>query len=196
MNAILASIRHNFANLLAFSGRDSRAIFWPWAIILFLLSQAITQLLVTNVMVRAMTALVAKAIEAEQSGRKPDPALVEAQLTSLIADIVDLWPLLLAGNFVMTALLAASIVRRLHDVDRSGWWALPPALMMGLGAVITPAWMDYGLGGFLTGEAMPISLMLALTLSMANLVLIIWLIVWMAQPGEAGPNRFGLAPPA
>lgn len=41
MARILASIRHNLADLTRFSGRESRGEFWPYGIFLFLLSMAV-----------------------------------------------------------------------------------------------------------------------------------------------------------
>src|SRR6185436_10996012 len=40
VSGLFVSIRHNLAGLLRFSGRDARRTFWPYAILLFLLSTA------------------------------------------------------------------------------------------------------------------------------------------------------------
>ena len=72
-------------------------------------------------------------------------ALAAATGSGLVALLGTLWSLA-----VFLPSLAA-MVRRLHDVDRSGWWWL--IALTGIGAIV--------------------------------------LIVWLAQAGTPGPNRFG-----
>lgn len=77
-------------------------------------------------------------------------------------------------------------VRRLHDIDRSGWWILigvvPSILMIVVSAMAFAA----GAGGsaFLYAIFLPIITLGALAL----------LIYWYAQPGTAGSNTYGPPP--
>ena len=38
---LVASVRHNLANLTNFAGRESRAQFWPYAVVVFVLAMAV-----------------------------------------------------------------------------------------------------------------------------------------------------------
>ncbi len=72
----------------------------------------------------------------------------------------------------------AVTTRRLHDVDRSGWWQVAPAGMMVLTGVMASINAN-----ILAGAA-----------GLAGVVLMIVLIVWLAQEGTSFPNRFGPDP--
>jgi uncharacterized membrane protein YhaH (DUF805 family) len=75
------------------------------------------------------------------------------------------------------AILVPSIavaIRRLHDLDKSGWW-----LLISIGPSIA---------GFLFAFVLPF---LGHLFSFAALVCDIVLLVWFCMPGTRGPNRFG-----
>jgi uncharacterized membrane protein YhaH (DUF805 family) len=83
------------------------------------------------------------------------------------------------------ALLLPSIavsVRRLHDIDRTGWW-----ILIFYAAVIVLVFV--AIGSAFTGHAAT-----ALLLLLVLLAFCVWLIVWFATKGTAGPNRFGPDP--
>ncbi|MEE9387380.1 MAG: DUF805 domain-containing protein [Paracoccaceae bacterium] len=68
--------------------------------------------------------------------------------------------------------------RRLHDVDRSGWWQVAP---------LSTVFLTIFLFVF---EAN----ILATAAGLAALVCTILLIVWLIRQGTSGPNRFGSDP--
>jgi uncharacterized membrane protein YhaH (DUF805 family) len=72
----------------------------------------------------------------------------------------------------------AVAVRRLHDIDRSGWWLLAPVLPILLGVILTFA-SAFLLGGLLM---------------LAGGISAIVLLVWACMDGTRGPNRFGPDP--
>lgn len=83
----------------------------------------------------------------------------------------------------------AVLVRRLHDVNRSGWWASPmPFLFISI-------FLLYGLTQFTLNseDGKVIFALLALAL-LTITVLGITLIVWISRRGHAGTNRFGDSP--
>jgi uncharacterized membrane protein YhaH (DUF805 family) len=83
------------------------------------------------------------------------------------------------------ALLLPSLavsVRRLHDIDRTGWWILIVYV-----AVLVLAFV--AIGAAFTGHAAAALIMLLIMLALC-----VWLIVWFATKGTAGPNRFGPDP--
>ena len=84
---------------------------------------------------------------------------------------------LLFGLFLLAILIPALAVgvRRLHDIDRTGWWIVAPTALSVLSVI---------LGG--TG--------LALILSLLSVVASITLLVFACLEGTRGPNRFGPDP--
>lgn len=80
----------------------------------------------------------------------------------------------------------AVTARRLHDIDKSGWWQLLPlagAILMIPGFAIL----------FSSGES-PAGLGLTVLGGLAMLGLYIMLIVWYATDGHKEDNRFGYSP--
>jgi uncharacterized membrane protein YhaH (DUF805 family) len=89
------------------------------------------------------------------------------------------------GMLASLALLLPSIavsVRRLHDIDRTGWW-------IGIFYVAIIVLAFFAIGAAFTGHAAAALIMLLMILALC-----IWLIVWFATKGTAGPNRFGPDP--
>ena len=68
--------------------------------------------------------------------------------------------------------------RRLHDVDRSGWWQVAPISMILLTSILAAIEAN----------------ILATAAGIAALVCIIMLIVWLIKIGTIGDNRFGSDP--
>ena len=84
-----------------------------------------------------------------------------------------------AGNIWSLAHLIPSIsvaCRRLHDIDRSGWWQLLPLLSLPF------VFLGFGSTTFLWIGGV------------VGIVLYIVLIVWYATPGTPGANRYGPDP--
>jgi uncharacterized membrane protein YhaH (DUF805 family) len=114
-------------------------------------------------------------------------------LVGIAAGILDaiLWPGIRGADegplaaLSSLALLLPSLavfVRRLHDFDRTAWWAL-----FFYGALIATAF-SAGIG--IAAGATAVTLVSVLLL----LGICVWAIVWMAMPGTSGPNRFGPDP--
>ena len=77
-------------------------------------------------------------------------------------------------------------VRRLHDIDRSGWWILigvVPGFLAILSTAIALMSGSIGLGFGLMG-----------LVGLVGLAAAVLLIYWYAQPGTAGDNQFGPPP--
>lgn len=120
----------------------------------------------------------------------------DADLTSTSAGASGAMSGGLLANIFSLATLIPSLavgVRRLHDIDRSGWWILLPlgpiligAILMGAGMMQT---LTGGAGAGLGGLAMFGGLMLLVGFACAILLL-----VWYCTAGTPGPNRFGEDP--
>lgn len=94
--------------------------------------------------------------------------------------------------------LCAFGVRRLHDVNRSGWWMLfPVALPLVVTAIgSVPVWFFTNAFEHIGEEGrigVPVSLV-AFAGALAWLAAALCLVVFLARPGDRLPNRFG--PPA
>jgi len=109
------------------------------------------------------------------------------QIAVAVAATPISWPLCL----VLFLPSLAVLVRRLHDVDRSGWWALPlPVLSFAL-------LFMYALTSVMLGDETGKQILIAAGLSfLAILVLGTTLLVWTCRRGTLAQNRFGLPPQA
>ncbi|WP_435257402.1 DUF805 domain-containing protein [Thioclava sp. FR2] len=101
----------------------------------------------------------------------------------------------------------AVLVRRLHDIGKSGWFAALPAalgllyavsgVMAGLGAGIM---QNHGMGGGIgSGMAIPATFLVlgatgALIASILSLIVLILMLIWLTRPGDDGPNQYGPKP--
>jgi uncharacterized membrane protein YhaH (DUF805 family) len=91
--------------------------------------------------------------------------------------------------------LVAIVVKRLHDIDRSGWWALTLCLPLLLGAVTLIAFVGLQEEGRIVEEwkafwtdALYVTASLAIT-SLGYVIIKLGF-----TRGTAGPNRFGSDP--
>jgi uncharacterized membrane protein YhaH (DUF805 family) len=119
-------------------------------------------------------------------------------LISIPANILDsaLAPGSSTRNGPVSSLLALALllpnlavtVRRLHDTDRSGLW-----LVAFYGAIFV-AVILFVVSVFEATRTGALPLEYSFGLLALILVAFVWLIVWLAQRGTAGPNRFGPDP--
>ena len=96
---------------------------------------------------------------------------------SILLDILGIGLLSTVVGLALLAPTLAIAVRRLHDVDRSGWLVLVP---------IVPT--------FLTMSLFNLSSLLGLVFALATVVCAAYLIYLCVLPGMAGPNQFGPDP--
>ncbi|MES2338186.1 MAG: DUF805 domain-containing protein [Pseudomonadota bacterium] len=95
-------------------------------------------------------------------------------------------PGMLGSAFTVVTLLpgVALAVRRLHDIDRAGWWLAPPMAIIIGGMIVLDS--IFGIHDHPNGQEM-----LALTAMLAVLASMALLFVVFCLEGTAGPNRFG-----
>lgn len=94
-------------------------------------------------------------------------------------------PVSLAVSLALIAPTMAVSWRRLHDVGRSGWWALAPyGLAAAAGALA------------LAGAGAPTAEALSGFLGLCALAAFALLLFWFIRPGEPGANRHGPEPAA
>lgn len=164
-----------------FSGRSSRAEFW-W----FWLGVMIIWFVVYFAMIGSVLSVAA-------SQSEPSAGFVGA------FGVVGIILLLFWVGLLIPSI--AVQVRRLHDTNRSGWWLggfyLAYAVYLALLFSILGSGIAAGMAGGATSEPPPaLGPMFAVTMVVAlgMFVYMIVLIVFYAQPGTTGDNRYGPDP--
>lgn len=94
------------------------------------------------------------------------------------------------ANIVFVLLLAAAVVRRLHDRDRTGLWGLLPLPFM----IVGMANQDAAVAIATARRALSRIEMLMFMTTPLFWLSVIALIVILAGEGTKGPNRFGSEP--
>lgn len=184
------AIGYNLARLAVFSGRESRRLFWPYAATVFVLCMLVGMLLMIPVMMDAMHRMMAY-LQAHPEGLpKPAPGQPPVLPPELMPDMNAILVPLAVLNLVSLLFYAAATVRRLHDRDRSGWWALLPVPFQLLGMLTGPRAMSAMLRP--GAEPSPMVQLSSLN-SLAYWAAFIFLIVLLAGEPTRGSNRFGEA---
>ena len=195
MQPLWTAIRHGLASLANFSGRDARQAFWYYVLFLVIINMVAGLLMSIPMMVGAFQT----AFEAAQSGMPEDEvaAMMTAQMSGTMESTI--WASLVL-NLVLMVLLAASFVRRLHDSDRSGWWAALAAAAQLAAAAFSIS--QIGRMQELMATSMNPQDMAAYAESQSQIMsygLVGWIgpiivIVFGAMKSTPGPNRFGETP--
>lgn len=196
------AIRHGLGNLLTFSGRDARQAFWYYVLFVYIAMTVIVLVAVVPMMLQAFFAGIRQAAEIGETG-DPLAAQAAAEAATFGAMATSLEQMAWWGsltNLAMMALLAASLVRRLHDSNLSGWWALLPGAAQLANVVLGPAMlrnMMDGIGNI--DPAMPEAGMQSLQNAMGMATVLGWsgiiiVVVLGIRPSTRGANRYGDAP--
>jgi uncharacterized membrane protein YhaH (DUF805 family) len=152
-----------------FNGRSRRKEYWMWTLFVILAS-IVTGILDSVLGLGGETAL--------EPGATPNGFMYA----------IGLMGGLLSTLFVLATLIPAFAVsvRRLHDVDRTGWWLIVSFLpyLAGLALVVRA-----GSTGSVDGVAI-VGAILLLVGAIASIVML----VWFCTSGTVGANRFGPDP--
>ena len=192
VDRLRSSWAHNLGSLLRFRGRDPPVLFWPYAISVILLSQIVwisVFLIRFAELRRRLQEVAVRQPEQVAVSAGPGQATVrieghDSQVAAVMISYVEALAWLAAA---VDALLAAAMVRRLHDTGRSALWAAAPLPFIAFMLLAFPRFIasprpDFGLFG---------SILLSNLLSLGlGLVLLVFLFV----PSEPGENRYGPAP--
>lgn len=144
---------------------------------------------------------------ADFSGRAPRAEFwwyfLAVIIASIVARIIDnILGMNLMGPYgplsliLMLGLLVPNIavgVRRLHDIDRTGWWILLPIVPYCLAFVLGGAAM---MGGAASGSAMGMGagMGIAAIFLLIGVACALLLLVFYCLPGTPGDNRYGPNP--
>ncbi|MGJ8562860.1 MAG: DUF805 domain-containing protein [Alphaproteobacteria bacterium] len=96
---------------------------------------------------------------------------------------------ILSNVFSLATLIPtfAAGARRLHDIDKSGWWQilpLAPLVLMAIGFIMLS----------LAGEMTLVGTIVAIIGGIGTLVTVVLLLVWLATDSDKADNRFGHSP--
>ncbi|MDR6533559.1 uncharacterized membrane protein YhaH (DUF805 family) [Caulobacter rhizosphaerae] len=198
MKAFVESIRHGFAGLPRFAGRDSAGRFWPYAgavIALFFIAAAATMIPIMSGTFSRMQSFAAEHPDQATVTRGPGSYSIEihGNHPELMPDMTPFFTVMQVGCAVAVLLLAAAVTRRLHDRGRRGWWGLAPVPFLIIGLTLFPRLFQSTLSGQTTpGTLAMFGVMMANNLLyLASLALLVVLLTGAGQPGE---NRFGPPP--
>nr|WP_316629722.1 DUF805 domain-containing protein [uncultured Brevundimonas sp.] len=190
MRAILTGFRR----LMDFKGRDRRSQFWPYALTVVGLSFVglwLGMIPTMNAVFEQASTLAATNPEAATVVSSPGRYSVEIHDASFMPDMGPFFAVVRIGAAVTVILLAAAVTRRLHDVGRPGYWALPPAVFLMISLTAFPVVMTR----FMAQEAPDIGLFMLLFLNnLLYMASLIGLIILLVLDSKKTPNRYG-APP-
>ena len=182
------------AKYAQFEGRSRRSEFWFWVLFRILLGMAMGAI-AGIVLVPVFMQLAA------------NPGTYDKQPAVLMARVFSIYPLFtLIGLGLFIPTLAVT-VRRLHDINRSGWWVLLPAGAFVGGMILFlvvcgfTAFNMAGMHGHATDTqnmAAFLTLFLSIFGCIALPVLIadVVMLIFFVTEGTKGANRFGEDPKA
>lgn len=203
------NIKLHLSRLADFAGRENREPFWWWVLTIYIGQMALGMVVAIPLQLKLMNAMQPMQDDPTYLDRHPEYA-VQMMNDALVPFVRYMIFFGLIVGVIHMALLAAAVTRRLHDRDRSGWWAAPVPVIQ---IATTLGYLSI-LSNFMhvvtsigpdgpTPEAMaalqsllPVFALFAL-LGLVGLVVMIVLIVQLVQRGTVGPNRYGadLLPP-
>lgn len=205
MNLYFRKLGAGLAGLLRFNGRTALHDFWPYGFtmgaIVYAVGAMVSYIASFDFTFRFNQLLI------ERQGGWPYPSASEIDrewINQLPTEMFDLARTLMLYSLIVfavgAALLAAAIIRRLHDTGRTGFWILLP---LPFGAYATYA--IYGLFSklpvFFEIEPQQAAVFiflsefaLAFISAMLWLAALIVLIILLCGRGTPGPNRFGPPP--
>lgn len=185
-------ITRGFRKLTQFSGRDTRGEFWPYAGVVFALVTGIGVILVAILMALQMTRMIADilalfAAHPEAATGQSLPTDHPVTPVPGLGLFFTAWRVLILIGFL---LLAAAVVRRLHDRNKAAFWGLMPVPFIGITMTVMPG-LATSTG---IGQAPSLALFGLLFLNnVLYLITLATLIVILARRGTPGANRYGPA---
>lgn len=192
---MLGAIKYNLANLTNLHGRDARQTFWYYVLFLYIIQMVAGMLIAIPMMVE----MFGQMFEGIRAGA--DPRQMNALMFGAMNGPIEasMWLAMGLGAASLLA-LAASLVRRLHDSDLSGWWSLLPGLIYLANLIHMPTQIEQTRELLAKVAEMPqppsqLEMMQGQELTMVLAYLpIVLLVIMGVRKSSPGPNRFGDAP--
>jgi uncharacterized membrane protein YhaH (DUF805 family) len=199
----------HFRGLLTFTGRERRQPFWLWILIVYVgqfIVSTIAMIPIMSGFSESFAPLTQRA-QSDPTYLDQHPEAFQQVFSQMLPMMQTMMVMTTTLSLIVTVLVAAAAIRRLHDSDRSGWWAAPnfaiQVAMPVLYASILPRFFavfasfrpDMPPDQVNAAMGPVFGSMMALTgLGMIGFVMLIVLIVLLCQPTTPGANRFGAEP--
>ncbi|MFD1036558.1 DUF805 domain-containing protein [Sphingomonas hankookensis] len=188
--------RFQLTRLTRWSGREPRRLFWPWVACVMvgnMIAGMVAGVPVVVGIARNMAAFAQSHPERTTVTSGPDhySMQIDGPVPPELMMEPMRWfvPLVAVVGLLSVLFLAASVVRRLHDAGRRGWWGLLPLPFLVTGMIAFGLMFDQiGQPGVVPDMA-PFALLFGNNI--AYLVALIVLVVQLCRPSDPGPNRFG-----
>lgn len=186
-------IIRGFTKLTQFSGRDSRGEFWPYVGVVIALTMVLGGIAAGVVMSRVMASYTTPQLVISPVAPS-DPVLLEVVEAPPpeMPPMPDFQPFfwVQGATLILTiGLLAAAVVRRLHDRNTPGWVGLAPMPFLLCGIIgFAMMFRDFGDGTPNFGL-----FGLLFLNNILYMIALVTLIVLLALRGTPGPNRYGPA---
>jgi uncharacterized membrane protein YhaH (DUF805 family) len=132
---MLPSIKLGFRFIFNFNGRSTRSQFWPYAGVVFFVSLAswfavfIPEFISTFSRMSRFAAEHPELATVTQNGGQTSSS-IKGSHPELAPDFAYLIRSMMVIALVTAILLAAAVTRRLHDINRRGFWGLFPLLFI------------------------------------------------------------------
>ena len=177
-----------------FEGRSRRSEFWYWVLFRILLGMALGAI--------AGVVLVPVFMELAAHPKMDDSHAIG--LMSRMFSIYPLYTLVGLGLFLPTL---AVTVRRLHDINRSGWWVLLPVgafiggmilfmVVCGVTAFNIASTNGHATDGQNLAAVVTVFLSIFGCVALPVLIADVVMLIFFVTEGTKGPNRFGEDPKA
>lgn len=199
--------RRGFGGVFHARGRDDRMQFWIFVALVFGPLWALMVIAQMVMMFGTMFSGIAEAARSDHPATMPGQFSAEMMQTMIWTSYLTL-----AINALACLILTTAAARRLHDRNRSGWWAVTlPVAMVAFGieqvrrVESTFGKMDEALDRAMAAGGGPgdvIAMQAELQAAMPTpywstivaSVAMIWLVVELVRAGTPGDNRFGSPP--
>ena len=178
----------HFRRLNDFGGREVRISFWPYAALVF----GISQVLAMIAMLPFMAGMFSSMRTIEEMSRQQSSANGQIEMPVPPEEIFPDFGSMMVGMCIAMAitvyLYAAAVARRLHDTGRSGWWGLMPVPFIAYSTVM----MAQLFGNFGVREAPDLTIFFSVFLSnLLYMLALVALVVLLALPSNPEENRYG-----
>lgn len=200
----MSLLGRHFSGLADFSGRENRQPFWLWVLIVYAV-QMVASMVIAIPLMATMSESMAPLMNNDPDYLQKHPEAMNRIMGQVMAPMMQSWMVVGAVMaVVMLALLAAAVVRRLHDSDKSGWWAAPYFALGLAGPLLSAKAMPDFFKSFsaIRPDMNPDQAQAAIrpmmqsmvgvwAIGMIGFIVTILMIVLLCQPGTPGPNRYG-----
>lgn len=190
---LMVSLRHGYTNLFNFRGRDSRRLFWPFALVHVAVVIVSTTIVMVPPILSSFGRLEAFAREnPDKVTVTYEPGSVSYRLNEpvpgLMPDIRAMLAPIGVVVLIFMVLVAAAVARRLHDTGRIAWLgAVPAVLFCAAMVVMVPVFSAVDEGG----EADLRGFFASFVLNLLYNVSLVVLVVLLAMKSESADNRYG-----